>query len=140
MPKSDNPEVALYLRHLDSVEEVSLHTLRAYESDLAQFLEMAGPIETVDARRVRRWVAELGSQGISPRSVSRKLSVVRSFFRYLEREGRIAANPAKRVLAPRFRRGLPRVLTVDEMRPFIEAAMMDTAPLGLRSRRPLERM
>ena len=133
MPKTDNPDVAQYLRHLDAVAEMSLHTLRAYESDLAQFLEMAGPLNNIDARAIRRWVAKLGAQGISPRSVSRKLSVVRSFFRYLEREGRIDGNPAKRVLAPRFRRGLPRILTVEEMRQFIETAMKDTGPLGLRN-------
>lgn len=140
MPKSDHPEVQAYLRHLDAVDEVSLHTLKAYESDLAQFLAESGPLDHIDARAVRRYVAHLGSQGISPRSVSRKLSVIRSFFRYLEREGRLAANPAKRVLAPRFRRGLPRVLTVDEMRQFIEAAMADTGPLGLRNWALIEMM
>lgn len=133
MPKTDNPDAQAFLRHLDAVDEVSMHTLRAYENDLAQFLDYAGPLAAVDAKAVRRYVAYLGSQGIAPRSVARKLSVVRSFFRYLEREQRVEANPAKRVLAPRFRRGLPRVLTVDEMRQFIEAAMKDTGPLGLRN-------
>jgi integrase/recombinase XerC len=125
--------VQAFLRHLDAVDEVSEHTLRAYANDLAQFLAYAGPLAGVDARMVRRYVAHLGAQGISPRSVSRKLSVIRSFFRYLERENLIGANPAKRVLAPRFRRGLPRVLTIEEMRQFIEAAMKDTGPLGLRN-------
>lgn len=133
MPKTSDPDVQAFLRHLDAVDEVSAHTLRAYQNDLAQFLDFAGPPRGVDARGVRRYVAHLGSQSISPRSVSRKLSVIRSFFRYLERENLVAANPAKRVLAPRFRRGLPRVLTVDEMRQFIEASMTDTGPLGLRN-------
>ena len=140
MPKTAHPEVQAYLRHLDSVEQVSPHTLKAYESDLTQFLAWAGPVDLIDTRAVRGWVAHLGSEGISPRSVSRKLSVIRSFFRYLELEGRVSVNPAKRVLAPRFRRGLPRVLTVDEMRQFIEAAMKDTGPLGLRNWALLEIM
>ena len=92
-----------------------------------------GSLDQVDAKAIRRHIAHLGESGVSPRSVARKLAVIRSFFRYLERENRIASNPAKRVLAPRFRRGLPRVLTVEEMRQFIEAAMRDTGPLGLRN-------
>lgn len=133
MPKTDHPDVQAYLSYMDTVDEVSLHTLRAYESDLAQFLSAVGPLDLVDAKAVRRYIAHLGAEGISARSVARKLAVIRSFFRYLERENRIETNPAKRVLAPRFRRGLPRVLTVEEMRQFIEAAMRDTGPLGLRN-------
>lgn len=125
--------VEAYLRHLDVVDEVSNHTLAAYKSDLAQFLGFAGQVSAVDTKLVRRYMAHLGTQGIAPRSVARKLSVIRSFYRYLERENAVTVNPAKRVLAPRFRRGLPRVLTVDEMRQFIEAAMKDKGPLGLRN-------
>ncbi len=133
MPESTDPLVKAYLRHLASIDEVSSHTLSAYATDLHQFLAWAGSWQSVDARTVRRYLAFLGAGGISARSAARKLSVIRSFFRYLERENQIAANPAKRVLAPRFRRGLPRVLTVDEMRQFIEAAMEDRGPLGLRN-------
>ncbi len=134
MPKSEHPEVAAYLRHLDAVEEVSANTLKAYATDLAQFVEFVNrDLASADAKAVRRYVAHLGAAGISPRSAARKLAVIRSLYRYLEREGRIAANPAKRVLAPRFRRGLPRVLTVDEMRQFIEAAMREQGPLGVRN-------
>jgi tyrosine recombinase XerC len=133
MHKTDNPDIQAYLRYLDTINEVSQHTLTAYESDLCQFAQFAGSLLDVDAKTVRRYLAKLGAQGIAPRSVSRKLSVIRSFYRYLEREKRIHTNPAKRVLAPRFRRGLPRVLTIAEMSLFIEAAMQDKGPLGLRN-------
>lgn len=133
MPDSQHEAVTAYLRHLETVEEVSDHTLRAYQSDLLQFIAFAGPPEAVDSKLIRRYIARLGADGLSARSVSRKLSVVRSFFRYLEREGRVQANPAKRVLTPRFRRSLPRALTVDEVRQLIEAAMTDTGPLGIRN-------
>ncbi len=133
MPSPAHSLMQAYLRHLDAVEEVSEHTLKAYTSDLTQFLRFVGPLEGVDAKLVRRYLAHLGSRGVSARSVARKLSVIRSFFRYLEREDLALANPAKRVLAPRFRRGLPRVLTVEEMRQYIETAMRETGPLGLRN-------
>jgi tyrosine recombinase XerC len=141
MRKGGHPDVAAYLRHLDTVEEVSPNTLKAYQIDLAQFVEfLGGEVRAADPRAIRRYVAHLGAAGISPRSAARKLAVIRSLYRYMEREGRIAVNPAKRVLAPRFRRGLPRVLTVDEMRQFIEAAMRDQGPLGLRNWTLIEMM
>lgn len=133
MPEHDNPDIQVYLRHLDMVDGVSQHTLKAYETDLFQFAQFVGPLDQVDARAVRRYIATLGAQGIAARSVARKLSVIRSFYRYLERTQRIAVNPAKRVLAPRFRRNLPRVLTIEEMSSFIAAAMQDKGPLGLRN-------
>ncbi|NMP24062.1 tyrosine recombinase [Sulfobacillus harzensis] len=129
----NHPWVGAYLRYLSSVQDVSEHTLRAYESDLSQLQETVGPLESLDAKAIRRYVAKLGERGVSARTVARKLAVVRSFFRWLEKEGYTAENPAKRVLAPRFRRGLPRVLTVDEMRQFLEAAMREGGPLGLRN-------
>lgn len=133
MPKGDHPWVKAYLQYLSSVDDVSDHTLRAYESDIVQLMTFAGPPEGIDARVLRRHLAHLGEAGVSARSVARKLAVVRSFFRWLEREGYVSENPAKRVLAPRFRRSLPRVLTVAEMQQFIEAAMKDTGALALRN-------
>lgn len=122
-----------YLRYLAVIEGASVHTIRAYRSDLEQFQNQVGNLLTVDAKRIRRWLAELGQSGISARSVARKLSVVRSCFRYLEREGIIRDNPARRILAPRFRARLPRVLTLDEMAAMIETAQKTRGPLGIRN-------
>lgn len=134
MPKATFPDVTEYLRYLDAVDNCSPHTLRAYETDLVAFMEeLRMPIDRIDAKQIRHYLLQEGARGLSARSVARKLAVIRSFFRYLERENRVAMNPAKRVLAPRFRRGLPRVLTIDEMATFIEAAMRDAGPLGIRN-------
>lgn len=121
-----------YLRYLSVVEGSSEHTVRAYRSDLEQFQTEVESLLTVDTKRIRRWLAELGQSGLSPRSVARKLSVIRSCFRYLEREG-IRDNPARRVLSPRFRARLPRVLTVDEMAAMIETTLLKRGPLGIRN-------
>lgn len=126
-------QVQSFLCYLEVAAEVSEHTRRAYESDLRQFFEMVGKAEEITTKDIRRYLVALSQAGVSPRSIARKLAVVRSFYRYLERQGLVAENPARRVLAPRFRRGLPRALTVDEMRQFIEAAMRERGPLGLRN-------
>lgn len=94
----------------------------------------------VDAKGLRHYSRTLGERGLAARSVARKLSVVRSFYRYLESEGIRADNPARRLLAPRYRRSLPRVLTIDEMAEYIESATRQKGPLGLRNRALLEVM
>ncbi len=121
-----------YLRYLAAVEGCSEHTLRAYRSDLEQFQLQVGSLLMVDAKRIRRWLMELGESGMAARTVARKLSVVRSCFRYCEREG-IRDNPARRILAPRFRARLPRVLTMDEMAAMMETAIKGRGALGIRN-------
>lgn len=124
--------IEAYLRYLAAVEGCSEHTLRAYRSDLKQFEAEVGNLLLVDAKQVRRWLMELGESGITARTVGRKLSVVRSYFRFCEREG-IRDNPARRILAPRFRARLPRVLTMDEMAAMMETAIKGRGPLGVRN-------
>ncbi len=121
-----------YLRYLTAVQGCSEHTIRAYRSDLEQFQGQVGSVLSVDAKRIRHWLLELGESGVAARTVARKLSVVRSWMRYLEREG-IRDNPARRMLAPRFRARLPRVLTMDEMAAMMETATRGQGALGIRN-------
>jgi tyrosine recombinase XerC len=133
MSKPVPPEVTAFLRHLATLDQVSENTLKAYESDLAQFFAIVGKTQEVTTQDIRRYLVILSHEGRTPRTIARKLAAVRTFYRYLEREGIVADNPARRVLSPRFRRGLPRALTVEEMHQFIEAAMQDDGPLGVRN-------
>ncbi|MCL4352437.1 MAG: tyrosine recombinase XerC [Firmicutes bacterium] len=140
MSKPVSPWIADYLRHLRAVEGRSAETLRAYESDLLQFEEQIGDLDLVDAKAIRRWLLQLGESGISARSMSRKLSVVRSFYRYLEQERLRTTNPARRVLSPKFRAHLPRVLTIDEITAMMETACLEHGPLGVRNLGLIETM
>jgi site-specific recombinase XerD len=78
-------------------------------------------------------VVSLATAPTQARTVARKVAALRSFFSYVVREGGIEESPARRLMAPRFRRGLPRVLTADETTQLIEAAMLLEGPLGLRN-------
>jgi len=113
-----------FLAHLQDERRVSPQTLRAYESDLAQFgaylsdEHVCGPppgAEGIDALAVRGFVAHLSRRGLGKSSIARKLSAVRSFMKHAVREGRIAANPAAAVPTPRVPKLLPAELTVDEV-------------------------
>lgn len=127
MSRRDRLDVAIeaFLADLRDRRDASPETLRAYGSDLAQFAEWVGQerdrkegaasIHDADSLRVRGWIASLNRGGTGRTSVARKLSTVRSFFRWLERLGRIEGNPAEAVPTPKQPRRLPRDLTVDEV-------------------------
>lgn len=135
-------------RYLRDERGVSPHTLTAYRKDLTRFLgflarEVAKDrlaAEDVDALLIRGYLAELARAGMARTSIGRHLAAIRAFFRFLVREGRVAASPARGVAAPRAPRPLPRTLSVPEAARVVEApeteeesrfAARDTALLEL---------
>ena len=108
---------AAFLRHLERERNASPHTIRAYGEDLAQFslylereLGRAARPGDVDHLLVRGFLAELHQRGLKKASSARKLAGLRSFFRYLCREGRLASNPARALATPRLDKRIPSVL------------------------------
>jgi integrase/recombinase XerC len=123
-PNGYRASVERFLAYLRDQRRASPQTQRAYESDLLQFgAFLAGDtpdepppeLQEIDRLAVRGFVANLGRSGLNKASVARKLSALRSFFNHAVRQGRLDANPAGSVAAPRVVRGLPRNLTVDEV-------------------------
>jgi integrase/recombinase XerC len=105
-----------FLAHLKNERTLSPHTVRSYLSDLEQFAGFLGnaDLAAVDHRTLRQYIASLLKLGITKTSIARKLSAVRTFFKYLNREGVLANNPARLVSTPRREKRLPAVLTVDD--------------------------
>jgi len=136
-------EIQSFLRYLDRERNASVHTQRAYAADLGQFARHAraelgheaGP-EEVDHLLVRSFLAALHSTGHSRSTAARKLASLRSFFRYLCREGRISRNPARPLMAPRMGRRIPTPLGEDEAARFV--AVEGTSSRTLRNRAVLE--
>jgi integrase/recombinase XerC len=110
-----------FIRYLEVEKGVSAHTVRAYKKDLGNFsgYVKTGP-EKIDMFDVRGFVAEQISSGLNKVTVSRRLSSIRSFFKFLYREGYIKANPAKLVPNPKMPKLLPKYLSVDDMFALIE--------------------
>jgi integrase/recombinase XerC len=101
-----------------SRECASVHTLRAYEADLSQFLSyfarngMTPPaLLEFDQLALREWMADLYGQNLSKPTIRRKLSAVRAFFEYCLRQGAIRLNRAKLLTTPRMPKKLPAVPT-----------------------------
>jgi len=134
-------------RHLADERAVSPHTRRAYREDVGRFLEFlsgfagrdAAGIDAaeVDALAVRSWLASLRAGGQARTSIVRRLSALRTFFSFLEREGLVEGNPARGVATPRTEKSLPVTLSVAEAGAVVEAPPSDT-DLGLRDRAILE--
>ncbi|MDA8242103.1 MAG: tyrosine recombinase XerC [Nitrospiraceae bacterium] len=105
-----------FIRYLDLQRGASAHTLRAYRKDLEDFSDYvkkrAEDVEMID---VRAFVARQIKDGRSKTTAGRRLAAVRSFLKYLYREGYVRENPAKLVNTPKARRLLPQFLSVDDI-------------------------
>ncbi|MDP8236658.1 MAG: tyrosine recombinase XerC [Candidatus Erginobacter occultus] len=134
-----------FIRYLRLERDASPHTLRNYRSDLDQFHEFlrsdrsGAPVRLKDIDRlvIRGYMAALQERGVGKRSLSRKISALRSFFRFLRREGVIDSNPARQVWLPRQDKKLPSFLSREEIQSLLAAPDPSTL-LGLRDRAILE--
>lgn len=113
--------ITLFLKHIRFERNYSPHTIRSYTADLVEFLAYLGGPDTelapeqIDHITIRDFLSQLYEKGNGKSSVSRKLATVRSFFRFLYREGRISQNPARLVRTPKVPRKAPRFLTINEV-------------------------
>ena len=135
--------VAAFLRHLERERNASPHTIRAYGEDLAQFtdhlrreLGREPRPEDTDHLAIRGFLAELHRRGLARSSSARKLAGLRTFFRYLCREGRLEANPARLLATPRRDKRIPAVL--DEAQVASLLALPGDAVAAVRGRAILE--
>jgi len=140
-----------YINYLEAERNVSPYTVRNYTNDLLgnykrgsekgffQFLKLKNidSLDIVDKQVLRDYLAYLLEQGIVKASIVRKLSAIRSFYRYLAREGILSKNPIEQAASPRLDRRLPSFLTVEETVRLLKAPDLDISQ-GLRDRAIME--
>ena len=114
-------QIDKFIRYLEVERAASSHTLRAYRKDLKEFFEYAKTEpEGIDMIDVRGFIAEQIKGGLKKATASRRLATIRSFFKFLHREGYIRSSPAKLVSNPRVPRLLPRFLSIDDVFSLVE--------------------
>ncbi len=142
--------LARFRRYMASERRMSPHTEASYGRDLAalvKYCDRAGLRDwgALDSQHVRTFAAHAHAAGLGPRSIQRRLSAVRSFYAFLEREGsgelargrrRPRGNPAQGVRAPRSPKRLPQTLDADQMARLLEIKADD--PLARRDRALME--
>jgi integrase/recombinase XerC len=128
-----------YIRYLEIEKNSSVHTLLNYRKDLDEFKKFLGEssIGSVDYLTLRKFLSVLREKNLKSRSIARKLSSLRSFFKFLNREGFLHNDPTRLILSPKQERHLPIFLTEGEVTKLVESP--DPAePFGLRDRAILE--
>jgi integrase/recombinase XerC len=120
--------IAQFLRSLKE-KNASVHTIKAYTTDLEQFSAYIGEgrWDDIDHVRIRGFLAHLYDRGLSKPSVARALAALRSLYKWLAREGLVEQNPAALVATPKLPKKLPRVPTMEELNAVMDAAMPEVA-------------
>ena len=135
--------VESFLEYLQYEKNYSFHTVEGYRNDLFQFKqfvcgdEMFNPGE-VDAIIIRRWIVFLMDENYSPLSVNRKLSSLKSFFKYLCRYNYIETSPVKKIAGPKTSKPLPSFIKETEMDIFFSSMDGDCSFDGLRDKAILD--
>jgi len=129
-----------FLAYIQYEKRYSPHTVTAYRTDLDQFFAFlsaqyqTSDISGVDHSMIRSWLVFLMEQGDSPRSVNRKLTSLKSFYRFLLKEGDVENNPMRRIISPKTPKHLPEFVEAGRMTAMIDHMDGDKGFPGMRNR------
>lgn len=112
--KEEDESISAFLLHLSAERRSSDHTIRAYRTEISRLQRDLGhasnnPWDTIETDDLRRFLADRAER-VGRRSIGRTVSVLKSFFAYLRRMGRIEKNPAEPLKVPKYPKALPRAL------------------------------
>jgi len=110
-----------FLQYIKYEKGYSSHTFVSYQTDLSQFRDfvesksIAFEPDKIDSSLIREWIVSLMEEAVSASSVNRKLSSLKSFYRFLKQHSLVSHNPLKKITAPKNKKQLPVFLKEDEM-------------------------
>jgi tyrosine recombinase XerC len=111
-----------FLSYLEIEKNYSPYTLISYKRDLEDFsVFVTRSVEKIDYFIFRKFLASLSAKGVKKKTQSRKISTLKSFFKFLMREGYIKTNPALSIPYPKLEKNLPKFLTEAEMKKFLDS-------------------
>ena len=134
-----------FVNYLSSEKRFSEHTIIAYSTDLSQFIQFLSAnfqikdeVSEVNFQIVRSWIASLLEEGVSPRSVNRKISTLKTYFRYLIREQVILESPMLKVVAPKSKKRLPVFIEEYQIESLLNEVEFDDGFVGERDKLIIE--
>jgi integrase/recombinase XerC len=129
-----------FINYLTFEKRTSSHTVTAYKKDLDQFVqfctEMVGvfDVKEADDKLVRSWIVQLMEQKYTPRSVSRKISTIKAFFRFLLKNDVVQMNPATNVTLPKIRKKLPNFFEEEHLHHLLDDGWFTDDFKGIRDK------
>jgi integrase/recombinase XerC len=126
-----------FIQYLSFEKRYSPHTIGAYEHDVQQFIDFAEltskkDFQEVNSFLIRGWIVQLIDNGISNRSVNRKLASLRTYFKWLRKEGEITTNPLAKLQGPKNEKRLPIFVKESELDPSKTGILFSTDFNGVR--------
>jgi len=114
-------EISVFTDHLKFEKRYSVHTIRSYHDDLIQFRDYlttsfgSMSTEEISAAVIRSWLASLKNNGLQSRSINRKISTLKSFFKFIIRLGKLSKNPLATIVSPKVSKRLPAFVEEGDM-------------------------
>lgn len=136
--------VASFFSYLQYEKRFSAHTLTSYQTDLKQlsvYLESAYELKELQSasyQMLRSWLLSLAGNELKPRSLARKIACLKSFYKFLHKQGHISANPTLKLKAPKLEKRLPDYVEEKDMNGLLENPIFPEGFTGLRDKLILE--
>jgi integrase/recombinase XerC len=134
-----------FITYLSSEKRFSEHTIKSYTTDLKQFtsflsseFQIIDEINEISFQIIRTWIASLLEKGINPRSVNRKISTLKTYFKFLIREGELVENPMMKVVAPKSKKRLPIFIEEDQIASLLNEVQFEEGFVGQRNKLIIE--
>ena len=134
-----------FITYLSSEKRFSEHTIKSYTTDLKQFtsflsaeFQIIDEIHEISFQIIRTWIASLLENGINPRSVNRKISTLKTYFKFLIREGELIENPMMKVVAPKSKKRLPVFIEEDQIASLLNEVQFEIGFIGQRNKLIIE--
>jgi integrase/recombinase XerC len=122
MPEKRFPQIQSFVDYLKFEKRYSPHTIISYQSDLRDFFnyldDTFGKVDlnNINHNQIRSWLAEQKEKGVTAKSLNRKISTLRSFFKYQLKNGKIDNSPVTKVIAPKIKKRLPVFLKEEDIK------------------------
>ena len=137
--------IDVFLNFIKTEKRLSSHTIKSYSSDLKQFSKylskecnINSDVNQVTFQTIRSWIVFLLENNINPRSVNRKISVLKSYYKFLLQEGILSYNPMIKIISPKTSKRLPSFVDKDDIQNLLDKVKFENNYIGHRDKLIIE--